>query len=163
MKRTMRIIDARHRRIFAATLAVTGIVSMPMPAYAADDGDRRCSTWAKDIVRGDTEACSDLCPQAKQFDAYDYRTGLETAFQSRTALGDFLAYLDRSSILGSGAEAQACTVRALLVHWGDEAFAASLAAQTAKAKNQAIGLLDHTAIDAFATRFPKTYALAPHD
>jgi hypothetical protein len=144
---------------FAITLALVLVSG----AVAADDGDEQCSSWAQEIVHGSTDACSDLCPQAKRFDRYDYRAGLKAAFASQQGLQKFLAYLGRSSIIGAGAEAHACSVHALLVRWGDRRFASALVKQPAEAKEQAIGLLDYSAVVNFQSRFPKTYQLASHE
>lgn len=132
-------------------------------AAKADDGDRPCIAWAQEIVQGAADACSELCPQAQQFDQYDYRAGLQAAFASEPGLQRFLSYVGRSTVMGSGAEAHACSVRALLVHWGDQRFAASLTSQPAPVKEQAIGLLDYTAIADFQSRFPQTYQLGSHE
>lgn len=139
------------------------VATLLLASAASHAGDSQCSAWAQRIVGGATDACSDLCPQARQIDRYDYRAGLQAAFASRTGLEQFLAYLGRSSIIGAGAEAHACSVRALLEHWGDERFAASLDKQSIQAKEQAIGLLDYTAIEDFQSSFPKTYRLASHE
>ena len=144
---------------FAVTLTlilVSGIVS-------AGEGHEQCSSLAQEIVNGSIDACSDLCPQAKKFDRYDYQAGLKAAFSSQQGLKKFLAYLGRSSIIGAGAEAHACSVHALLVHWGDRRFAATLAKESVEAKEQAIGLLDYSAVANFQSRFPKTYQLASHE
>ena len=129
----------------------------------ADGTGVTCSTWAKQIVAGDKEACSDLCPQAAQFDRFNYRPALSAAFQSKQGLAAFLGYLDKSSIMGAGAEAHACAVRALLEHWGDKVFARQLLSQPVKVREQAIGLIDYTGIQHFEARYPKTYRLAAHE
>jgi len=135
-----------------------------LPFSASAGGpDATCATWAQEIVEGDADACSDLCPQASRFDQYDYRNGLAAAFGSTQGLDRFLNYLDRSTIIGAGAEGHACAVRALLEHWGDNMFARSLSHQGPHAKDQAIGLLDYTAIPDFQKRYPRTYMLAEHE
>jgi len=111
--------------------AVATLLFFAWGAASADDGDRQCDAWAQAIVKGSADACSDLCPQAKQFDHYDYRAGLQAAFASEPGLQHFLKYVARSTVMGSGAEAHACSVRALLVHWGDQRFSTSLASQPA--------------------------------
>lgn len=131
-------------------------------AHATDE-EMRCIAWTKEILSGLPDACSDLCPQAKQFDRYDYQAGLRAAFASGQGLGNFLAYLDHSSIMGAGAEAHACAILALMVHWGDQRFSASLGKQTTKAKEQALGLLDYTGVKDFQSRLPITYGLARHE
>jgi hypothetical protein len=144
-------------------LGVTTILLLASGATRADPGDEQCVAWAQQIAKGEAGACADLCPQAKEFDHYDYRPGLQAALESRQGLDGFLAYLDRSTIIGAGAEAHACSVQALLLHWGDRQFAAALAKQSVQAREQAIGLLDYTAVANFQARFPRTYKLAAHE
>ena len=138
------------------------LLPVSLPALADGSGSS-CARWARDIVRGEAESCDELCPQARKFDHYDYRAGLASAFESKRGLGRFLAYVGRSSIIGSAAEAHACAVHALILHWGDEAFSRSLSRQSREAREQAVGLLDYSALDAFEARYPRTYALASHD
>jgi len=139
-----------------ALLSLNGVVR-------ADGTGVTCSTWAKQIVAGDKEACSDLCPQAAEFDHYNYRQGLSAAFRSEHGLVEFLAYLERSSIIGSGAEAHACAVSALLQRWGDNVFAKQLSTQPVKVREQAIGLIDYSGLERFRARYPRTYQLAAHE
>jgi uncharacterized protein (DUF1501 family) len=75
------------------------------PAFA-DGGQNSCVRWANDIVEGTADGCDELCPQAQQYDNYDYRAGLNAAFESRSGLSAYFEYLDRLSIIGSAAEAQ---------------------------------------------------------
>lgn len=144
-------------------LAALMALALAHGSASADDADKQCASWVKEILSGSADACSDLCPQAKQFDHYDYVAGLKASFASEQGLENFLAYLDRSSIIGAGAEPHACSVLALLLHWGDQRFSASLAKQSDMARKQAICLLDYTGIDSFQSKFPKTYRLAPHE
>jgi hypothetical protein len=132
------------------------------PAFA-DGGQNSCVRLANDIVEGTADGCDELCPQALQFDNYDYRAGLTAAFESRSGLSAYFEYLDRSSIIGSAAEAHACSVHALILHWGDDVFSSLLSRQSEQSKNQAVSLLDYTALQDFEKRFPKTYALAEHE
>lgn len=134
----------------------------PAIAWPASSGSS-CRAWTQEIIAGEADACSDLCPQAKTFDHYDYRQGITAAFQTKNGLASFLGYLDRSTIMGAGAEAHACSVRSLLEHWGDKAFAQILRRQTAGLRQQAIGLIDYTALLKFKQRFPETYLLASHE
>ncbi|MBO9768781.1 MULTISPECIES: hypothetical protein [Xanthomonas] len=126
-------------------------------AASAAEPQSTCSKWALQIAGGDAEACSDLCPQAAAFDHYNYRQGLSAAFGSEKGLTRFLGYLQRSSIIGAGAEAHACSVSALLEHWGDQAFARHLSTQSPTVREKAIGLIDYTALPNFKARYPKTY------
>ena len=144
-------------------LSVAVVLVLASGVASAGTDDIQCTSWVQEILEGSADACSDLCPQAEQFDHYDYRAGLEAAFASRQGLEHFLAYLGRSSIMGAGGEAHACSVQALLVHWGDRRFATALARQSTKAREQAIGLLDYAATKNFQSRFPKTYQLASHE
>lgn len=144
-----------------ALVAIGFVLALVAPPSWAGSADNACQRWAQRIVAGDRQACAELCPQATRFDHYNYRKGLSAAFKGRKGLDAFLAYLDRASIVGAGAEAHACSVRALLEHWGDTDFANSLGRQSTQAKEQAVGLIDYTALADFETRFPKTYALAP--
>lgn len=143
-------------------IAIGVLALMPLAGQASEEVDR-CSAWAQQIVSGPEEACDDLCPQALQFDRYDYRHGYAEALRSPEGLGAFLAYLDRSSIMGSGAELHACAVRSLLEHWGDGTFSAALVRQTCKVREQAIGLIDYTGFPEFQQRYPLTYGLAEHE
>ncbi|MBZ4187211.1 hypothetical protein K7B09_12855 [Thermomonas sp. RSS23] len=145
-----------------SSFAVVVLVVFAGAASAAEP-QSTCSKWARQIAAGDTEACSDLCPQAAEFDHYNYRQGLSAAFRSEKGLGHFLGYLKRSSIIGAGAEAHACSVSALLEHWGDGVFARQLSMQPPKVREQAIGLIDYTALPNFKARYPKTYRLAAHE
>lgn len=128
----------------------------------ADGQGATCAHWARQIAAGDKEACSDLCPQAAQFDHYDYRHGLSDAFRSSRGLDAFLAYLERSSIMGAGGEAHACAVSALLERWGDDAFADALLRQPTRVREQAVGLIDYAGLAHFKARYPRTYRLAAH-
>lgn len=142
---------------------VFSVLLLVLPGTSsAEDGERHCVAWAQQIVGGTGGACSDLCPQARKFDGYDYRKGLREAFASIGGLDRYLAYLGRSSIMGAGAEAHACSVQALLVHWGDKRFSQALAKQPGNVKEEALGLLDYTALTEFPSRFPKTYRLGAH-
>ena len=125
--------------------------------------DASCIEWTNRILAGSDDACSDLCPQAHQFDNYDYVSGLKAAFASHSGLTNFLAYAGRSSIIGAGADAQACTLVAVLNHWGDHAFASEIARQPAKSRDHIVGLIDYAGPEHFAERFPKTYASAAHE
>ena len=145
----------------AFSLAVL-LLSASLPAFA-DGGRNECVRWANDIVNGAADGCDELCPQASKFDHYDYRAGLTAAFESRDGLSAYFAYPGRASIIGSAAEAHACSVHALILHWGDDVFASLLSTQPTQAKDQAVSLLDYTALEEFETRFPKTYALAEHE
>lgn len=145
------------------TIVAAVLVGLLPSTVSAGDHDTSCVAWVQKIVDGDADACADLCPQAAEFDHYDYRNGLAAAYRSEKDLSAFLSYLDRSSIIGSGAEAHACSVRALLERWGDNTFARALSRQSAHVKDQAIGLLDYTGIPNFRQRYPKTYLLAAHE
>lgn len=144
------------------SVQVVVLVLLAGTASAAEP-QSTCSTWARQIAAGDSEACSDLCPQAAAFDHFNYRESLSAAFGSEKGLTRFLGYLERSSIIGAGAEAHACAVSALLEHWGDRVFARNLSMQSPKVRDQAIGLIDYTALPRFKARYPKTYRLAAHE
>jgi hypothetical protein len=143
-------------------LAGVPLLLTSSPAMA-DGGMNECVRWAQQIVAGQADACDELCPQAKQFDKYDYRAGLASAFRSQSGLSEYFAYVGRASIVGAAAEAHACAVHALILHWGDDVFARLLARESDQAKTQAVSLLDYTALAEFEARFPKTYALAAHE
>jgi hypothetical protein len=130
---------------------------------AALPEERDCMAWTRNMLENKGDSCDDLCPQALHFDSYDYAGGLRDAFHSRDGLSRLLVYTERSSIIGAGGDAQACTLHSLLLHWGDARFAKALSAQPEDVRADVIGLLDYAAVPRFAKRFPKTYALANHD
>lgn len=143
---------------------IIAIVLALSPAVAqAASSSSSCRAWTQEIIAEKADACADLCPQAKTFDHYDYRQGITAAFQTKRGLANFLGYLDRSTIMGAGAEAHACSLRSLLEHWGDKAFSQTLTGQTARSRQQAIGLIEYTELPKFRQRFPETYQLAGHE
>jgi hypothetical protein len=144
---------------FVLALLLAGALSQTSAASL----DASCNEWTDQILAGHGEACSDLCPQAQQFDNYDYVLGLKAALASHGGLTKFLAYTGRSSIIGAGADAQACTLVTVLNRWGDAAFASEIARQPAKSRTRIVGLLDYASPEHFAERFPKTYASAAHE
>ncbi|MEA9579495.1 hypothetical protein VC218_11415 [Xanthomonas nasturtii] len=144
--------------------AIIAIILALSPVIARSASDvHSCRAWTQEIIAGKADACADLCPQAKTFDHYDYRQGVTAAFQTKRGLASFLAYLDRSTIIGAGAETHACSVRALLEHWGDKAFSQTLRRQTKRSQEQAISLIDYAELPRFQQRFPQTYLLASHE
>jgi hypothetical protein len=139
------------------------LLASALSQTAAAALDASCNEWTDQILAGQGEACSDLCPQAHQFDSYDYVSGLKAALASHSGLTKFLSYAGRSSIIGAGADAQACTLVAVLDRWGDAVFASEIARQPAKSRARIVGLLDYASPEDFAKRFPKTYASAAHE
>jgi hypothetical protein len=129
---------------------------------AAIAEDANCMTWASNMLLSSSDACDDLCPQALHFDHYDYRAGLEAAFKSRRGLSAIIAYTGRSTIMGAAGDAQACSLHALLVHWGDSTFSRAAAKYDLKTRERLVGLLDYAAVPDFQARFPRSYALASH-
>src|SRR5579871_6633648 len=89
-------------------LRVVPLFFLSILPCGATTPDEDCINWAHRMLDDRTDACSDLCPQAQHFDKYDYRSGLRGALASRAGLNDFLTYTGRSSIIGAGADAQAC-------------------------------------------------------
>ncbi len=132
-------------------------------AHAGIPGEAECRTWTRQMIDPREDACDDLCPQAEKFDGYDYRKGLAEAFRTRAGLSRFFAYTGRSSIMGAGGDAQACTLHALLMHWGDARYAAVLSKQAPDVRARVVGLLDYAGIQRFEPRYPKTHALAVHE
>jgi len=139
--------------LFANVLNQTSVVA----------ADADCIEWTKQILAGRDDACSDLCPQAQKSDNYDYASGLKAALASQSGLTSFLTYTGRSSIIGAGADAQACTLVAALNKWGDDVFASEIARQPAKSGIHIVSLLDYASPERFAERFPKTYASVAHE
>ena len=146
------------RKVLAILIMFTGASA----ANAADTRDQECKDWTQEIIRNPATACSDLCPQALRFDKYDYVKGLSTALSSHAGLSNFLSYTGRSSIIGAGADAQACNVYALLLRWGDDTFAQVTSEKPPSSRVRVVGLLDYAAVSEFQARFPHTYALAKH-
>jgi hypothetical protein len=126
----------------------------------ADGDDAECRKWTRKAIK----VCDDACSQARQFDKYDYRAGLNSALQNQYGLKKFIQYTERSTIMGAGADEQGCHLHALLLKWGDETYATTVASVGKKAKARVIGLLDYVAVPEFEKRFPKTYNLmTEHD
>lgn len=138
------------------------LLGVPL-AHAANPGDETCRKWTLEMLDSRSDACDDLCPQAMEFDDYDYREGLSEAFRSRAGLSRFFAYTGRSSIMGAGGDAQACTLHALLMHWGDARYAVVLSKHSPDVRGRVISLLDYAGIHRFEPRYPKTHALAVHE
>lgn len=138
------------------------LLSAPL-AHAGVPGEAECRTWTRQMIDHGNDACDDLCPQAMEFDNYDYRKGLAEAFRTRAGLSRFFEYTGRSSIIGAGGDAQACTLHALLMHWGDARYAGALSKHSPDVRARVISLLDYAGIQRFEPRYPKTYALAVHE
>lgn len=130
----------------------------------SESRDKECQDWTRQAIDNPAVACEAACSQAKRFDHYDYHSGLVAAQSSRQGFQSFIRYTGRSTIMGAGADEQACHLYALLLQWGDEVFAQSVAAGGAKARKSVVGLLDYAAVSGFKKRFPKTYGLvSSHD
>jgi hypothetical protein len=153
----MNLAAGMKSRICILLLCASPLVQAALPE------ERDCAAWTRNILENKGDYCDDLCPQASRFDGYDYAGGLREAFRSREGLSRLFVYTERSSIIGAGGDAQACTLHALLLHWGDTRFAKALAVQPADVRADVMGLLDYAAVPRFSKRFPKTYALASHD
>jgi len=143
-------------------LIASVLLSTSISAHAVESYEKTCKVWTQKIVQGNKEACSDLCPQELQFDKYSYAKGLKAAFSSQQGLTDFIAYTGRSSIIGAGADTQACNLQTLLVHWGDAKFSKATNKFGPKTRDIVIDLLDYSAVSNFKARFPRTYDLAKH-
>jgi hypothetical protein len=121
----------------------------------ADGDDLLCQEELQKAIN----SCDGACSQAAQFDKYDYRKGLNKALQSKSGLKKFILYTERSTIMGAGADEQGCHLHALLLKWGDEIFATTVASVGKKASIRVVGLLDYVAVPEFSKRFPRTYNL----
>jgi hypothetical protein len=143
-------------------VVATILIALAPMASAATDPDADCLAWTNRMLQPTSDACDDLCPQALHFDKFDYRAGLKAAFATRRGLSAIIAYTGRSSIIGAGADAQACSLQALLAHWGDATFSAAAGKYDLKTRERLIGLLDYAAVPDFQARFPRSYALASH-
>ena len=132
-------------------------------AHGASPEDEGCMRWTRAMLESRDDACEDMCPQAMEFDDYDYREGLSEAFRTPSGLSQLFAYTGRPSIIGAGGDAQACTLHALLLHWGDARYARMLSKHSPDIRERVVGLLDYAGIQHFEPRYPKTYALAIHE
>jgi hypothetical protein len=146
----------------AAALFALLTLSAPL-VHAQSPEDAQCTAWAGEILDEGADACEELCAQARDADGYDYRKGLSEAYRSRAGLSRLFEYTARSSIIGAAGDAQACTLYALLLHWGDARYAQTLAKHSKDVRGDVVGLLDYAGIRRFERRFPKTYALSDHE
>jgi hypothetical protein len=136
------------------------LIALLLPTFVlANPADQECQDWTRQAVESPTVGCEGACSQARRFDKYDYHAGLVASQKTRTGLERFLHYTGRSTIVGAGADEQACHLYSLLVQWGDAAFAETLLKAGPRAKERVIGLLDYAAVSGFKQRFPKTYGL----
>ncbi|MBK9394918.1 MAG: hypothetical protein IPO35_13345 [Uliginosibacterium sp.] len=126
---------------------------------SAEPRDKECQDWTNQAMENPSVGCEAACSQAKRFDKYDYHSGLVGALGSRQGFGNFIRYSGRSTIMGAGADEQACHLYTLLLKWGDESFAQTVASGGRKTRERVIGLLDYAAVTNFKKRFPKTYGL----
>jgi hypothetical protein len=130
----------------------------------ADPRDSECKDWTKQAIENPSVGCEGACSQAKSFDKYNYHSGLVAAHASKQGLKNFIRYTARSTIMGAGADEQACHLYTLLLVWGDESFSKTVSTGGAKATARAVGLLDYAAVADFKKRFPITYGLvSKHD
>lgn len=135
------------------------ILSLLTSSYSlADVDDKECQEWTNKVIESPTTHCG-ACTQAKDFDEFNYRSGLINAFKSKKGLINFIKYTGRSTIMGAGADEQGCHLQTLLLKWGDKTFSNAATTAGQKAKVQVIGLLDYVAVPDFEKRFPKTYNL----
>ena len=94
--------------------------------------------------------------QARDFDGFAYREVLGRALDDRKALADILEYSGRASLIGAGAENHAIILKALLVFWGDRAFAKALRSCSPKAVTSVLDYLEYSGVG--KAQFPRTFA-----
>src|SRR5690349_18720032 len=94
--------------------------------------------------------------QARDFDGFAYREVLGRALHDPKALAEILEYSGRASLIGAGAENHAIILKALVVVWGDRAFAKALQSCSSKAVTSVLEYLEYSGVDKAA--FPRTFA-----
>lgn len=140
-------------------IAIPHLLALLPAAVFAGSRDIECQNWTQQAIERPSVGCEAACPQARRFDKYDYHAGLVAAHKSRAGLDRFVRYTARSTIVGAGAEEQACHLYALILEWGDEPFAESVSRAGRKARVAVVDLLDYAAVTDFNKRFPRTYGL----
>lgn len=144
-------------------LATVGAFSVAI-ADPSNLRDAECQNWTRQAIEHPWVGCETVCLQAKRFDKYNYHAGLLAAHKNRAGLDGFVRYTARSTIIGAGAEEQACHLYSLLLKWGDEPFAESVSRAGRKARVAVVDLLDYAVVTDFSKRFPRTYGLVTkHD
>jgi hypothetical protein len=87
------------------------IISLFTSSYSlADEGDKECQEWTNKVIESPTTDCG-AYTQAKNFDKYNYRSGLINAFKNKKGLINFIKYTGRSTVMGRVQMSKAVTYK----------------------------------------------------